>query len=63
MYRAARTFRKQGFAVVPAPCHHRATQFDARLIDFLPSAGAARNCEAALYEWLGTAWYWLRGRL
>jgi uncharacterized SAM-binding protein YcdF (DUF218 family) len=63
MFRAVRCFRKQGFAVIPAPCHHRANPFDARPLDFVPSASAAVNLGAAMYEWLGTAWYCCRGRI
>ena len=30
---------------------------------FLPAAAGAHDFERAWHEWLGTAWYWLRGRL
>ncbi|HZW30482.1 MAG TPA: YdcF family protein [Isosphaeraceae bacterium] len=63
MFRALRCFRKQGIAAVPSACHHRATAFEWSLGDFLPSAGAVQNHERTFHEWLGSAWYWMRGYL
>jgi uncharacterized SAM-binding protein YcdF (DUF218 family) len=63
MFRALRCFRKQGIAAVPSACHHRATEFDWSLGDFLPSSGAVENHERSFHEWLGFAWYWMRGYL
>ena len=34
MFRALRSFRKQGIQAVPSACHHRATQFEWTLWDF-----------------------------
>jgi uncharacterized SAM-binding protein YcdF (DUF218 family) len=61
MARAVRSFRKQGIQVVPSTCHHLATQFEWTVWDFLPSAGAVRNHQRALHEWLGYAWYRIKG--
>jgi uncharacterized SAM-binding protein YcdF (DUF218 family) len=63
MYRALRSFRKQGIEAVPSPCNHSATEFEWGLIDLLPSAKAVLNHERVLHEWLGVAWYWARGYL
>jgi len=63
MLRAELCFQKQGIEVIPAACHYRAVSFDASVLDFLPSPGAARHCQRVGHEWLGTAWYALRGRL
>jgi uncharacterized SAM-binding protein YcdF (DUF218 family) len=63
MPRAALCLRKQGIEVLPAPCHYRATSMEWSLFSFLPSPGAARGFQRVWHEWLGLAWYWLRGRL
>jgi uncharacterized SAM-binding protein YcdF (DUF218 family) len=63
MFRALRTFHKQGIDAVPSACAHRATQFDWGVFDFLPSANAVQNHQRTIHEWLGVAWYWLRGYL
>lgn len=63
MLRALGCFRKQGIEAVPSACAHRATQFPWGLSDFLPSVNAVPNHELVLHEWLGLAWYWLRGYL
>ena len=63
MFRALRSFRKQGIAAVPSACAHRATQFGWGLFAFLPSANAVQNHERTFHEWLGVAWYWFRGYL
>jgi uncharacterized SAM-binding protein YcdF (DUF218 family) len=63
MFRAVRSFRKQGIPVVPSACHHRATEFEWTLWAFLPSADAIQDHQRTLHEWLGSAWYWVRGYL
>jgi uncharacterized SAM-binding protein YcdF (DUF218 family) len=63
MFRALRSFRKQGIAAVPSACHHDATEFDWSAWDFLPSAGAVRRHQRVFHEWIGLAWYWVRGYL
>jgi uncharacterized SAM-binding protein YcdF (DUF218 family) len=62
MLRASGCFRGRGLDVVPAPCNYRATRFEWSPVNFLPSASAAGGVGIALHEWLGVAWYWLRGR-
>lgn len=61
MFRAFRSFRKQGIVSVPFACHHRATQFEWTVADFLPNASAVENHQRTAHEWLGSAWYWVKG--
>jgi uncharacterized SAM-binding protein YcdF (DUF218 family) len=63
MPRAVRCFRTQGLAVTPSPCHHRATEFHWSAVAFLPNPEAVGSFVEAAHEWLGLAWYWLRGRI
>jgi uncharacterized SAM-binding protein YcdF (DUF218 family) len=63
LVRAAGCFRKQGLEVVPCGCRYRATKFEISLAGILPNPSAARGCLRASHEWLGLAWYWLRGRI
>jgi uncharacterized SAM-binding protein YcdF (DUF218 family) len=63
MFRALRSFRKQGIQAVPSACHHLATQFEWTVFDFLPSADAVQNHQQTFHEWLGFVWYWVRGYL
>jgi uncharacterized SAM-binding protein YcdF (DUF218 family) len=63
MLRAELCFQKQGIEIRPSACHYRAAAFDGKIINFLPSPGAARTCQRVGHEWLGMAWYWLRGRI
>ncbi len=62
MYRAADCFRKQGAEVVPCGCRYRATGMEWSPWAFVPNPAAAGASQEALHEWLGTAWYRLRGR-
>jgi uncharacterized SAM-binding protein YcdF (DUF218 family) len=63
MLRSVLCFRKQGLVVTPSPCHHRATEFCLCTGAFLPRPEAASACMEVAHEWLGLAWYWLRGRI
>jgi uncharacterized SAM-binding protein YcdF (DUF218 family) len=63
MLRAVCCFRKQGIHVIPAACHHVATQYPWSLSAWLPDPASASLCVNAAHEWLGLAWYWLRGRI
>src|SRR5262249_14280878 len=63
MPRAAACFRKQGVDLVPGACRYLTANPEFSVFGFLPSPGAARNCQQAMHEWLGAAWYRLRGRL
>jgi len=62
MRRGERCFRALGFQVVPSACDYRTAWFPWSLSCFvLPSPYAAAEVELATHEWLGLAWYWLRG--
>jgi uncharacterized SAM-binding protein YcdF (DUF218 family) len=63
LFRALACFRKQGIDVVPCGCRYRATELDPSILDFVPNPAAARHWEVVWHEWLGVAWYWIRGRM
>jgi uncharacterized SAM-binding protein YcdF (DUF218 family) len=63
MRRALACFRKQGIDAIPAGCNYRATRFVGSISSFLPDPEAAEWTGRASHEWLGLAWYWLRGRI
>ena len=63
MSRSLRCFRKQGINAVPAACFHRATGFKIEAGSFVPSPGALKTLMAVGHEWLGTAWYWMQGKI
>ena len=63
MARAAGCLRAQKIEVYPAPCHIRAACIRWSLYSFLPSVDTARDFEEVWHEWLGLAWYGLRGRI
>jgi uncharacterized SAM-binding protein YcdF (DUF218 family) len=63
MKRADACLRKQGFQVIPAPCHYRATHFGLALFTFVPSPEAAVQVQRVWHEWLGLVWYWCKGRI
>ena len=55
IYRSCLTFSKIGFKVLPAPCHNEQT-----------TVYANENFSmfrAAMHEWIGLAWYYIRGRI
>jgi uncharacterized SAM-binding protein YcdF (DUF218 family) len=59
MPRAAACFRKEGLEVAPAPCDLR--MWGPFREEILPSWKSIRRNEITLHEWLGLAWYRLRG--
>jgi uncharacterized SAM-binding protein YcdF (DUF218 family) len=61
MPRSEACFRKQGFQVQPAPCAFRTALFRGSIGDWVPGAAAIRQNEQAFHEWIGLAYYWLRG--
>lgn len=61
--RAEACFRKQGVDVVPCGCGYRATPHANDRFRFVPSLYAALGSQRAFHEWLGLAWYWVRGRI
>ena len=60
MPRAQKLFEQAGFKVTPYPVDFGVTVQDVRPMDFLPSAGALAMTDAAVREWLGRVYYWLR---
>jgi uncharacterized SAM-binding protein YcdF (DUF218 family) len=63
MWRSERCFRRQGFEVLPAPCEFHAQHLHRGVTAILPSASGIQGVNEAAHEWLGLAWYWLRGRI
>lgn len=62
LFRATRCFQAQGFDVIPAGCAYTALPRYG-LARILPSRGGGLWSDEALSEWLGVAWYWVRGRI
>jgi uncharacterized SAM-binding protein YcdF (DUF218 family) len=63
MYRSEKCFHAQGVDVTPAPCDHHVGRFEFIPTTFLPSARGISQVVRASHEWLGVAWYRLRGRI
>ncbi len=61
--RALGCFRKLGVDAVPAGSGYRATGLRAEPSYWLPHPLGAFGTDVVAHEWLGIAWYWLRGRL
>jgi uncharacterized SAM-binding protein YcdF (DUF218 family) len=59
--RASRCFQRQGLEVVPSACNHYTVRFRNRLENYLPSPEGAGRFVEAFHEWLGIAYYKLRG--
>jgi uncharacterized SAM-binding protein YcdF (DUF218 family) len=60
MPRAAATFRKAGFDVIPAPADFK-TGWDRNFLDWLPNAASMIDSERTLREWVGLWTYRFRG--
>ncbi|MBU1109105.1 MAG: YdcF family protein [Candidatus Riflebacteria bacterium] len=56
IYRSKATFSKAGFEVLPAPAHNRDNIFYA-------SENYLTSLHAAVHEWIGLVYYWLRDRI
>ena len=56
IYRSEATFSKAGFEVLPAPAHNRNNIFYA-------SENYLTSLHAAVHEWVGLIYYWLRDRI
>jgi uncharacterized SAM-binding protein YcdF (DUF218 family) len=63
MYRSEKCFRAQGVDVTPAACDQHVGRFEFAPTTFLPSARGISQVVRASHEWLGLAWYRLRGRI
>jgi len=63
MLRAERCLRKQGLTVIPAPCCFRTQKPPEQWKDYFPRGKTIDANENCLHEWVGLAWYWVRGRI
>jgi uncharacterized SAM-binding protein YcdF (DUF218 family) len=64
MPRAIALFRRRGLEPIPAPTNFLAPNVPSSGPDrFLPGAGSLGQTQAALHEYLGLAWAWLRGEI
>ena len=62
MNRAVSCFKVVGLDVAPLPCGHRLkTASPSCLQSWVPSASSLSAANGAIQEWLGIAWYKLRG--
>jgi len=63
MRRAMACFRAQGLEVIPVSCREqgRGGPWTARV--FLPASTALHQLTEVWHEWLGIAWYFMKGRL
>jgi uncharacterized SAM-binding protein YcdF (DUF218 family) len=61
--RSVRCFEALGIKVVPAGCCYRSTTFRWSPFNFLPSVSAVQSNQEAFHEWVGLAWYKLRGHI
>ncbi|MFZ1539628.1 MAG: YdcF family protein, partial [Chromatiaceae bacterium] len=62
MHRAVAAFRAAGIAVIPSATDYAVVgPQPLDVLDFLPNADALGGVSFALREWLGRAYYWLRG--
>lgn len=62
MRRAGLCFREAGIDVVPSACCHGATDLVAPYYRYvIPNVGTVIDCDRVVHEWLGVAWYRLRG--
>ncbi|HWR53010.1 MAG TPA: YdcF family protein, partial [Bryobacteraceae bacterium] len=59
--RADMSFRKQGLDVVPAPCRYRATLLVSDAGELIPRQRFIRENQDAIHEWMGIAWYFIKG--
>jgi uncharacterized SAM-binding protein YcdF (DUF218 family) len=61
MPRAELCFRKQGFSVMPAPSSCRTLELHSWMEFLVPRPWAIDVNQEAIHEWLGLAWYKIRG--
>lgn len=62
MPRAVSCFKAVGLDVAPLPCSHRLKAASPNCItSWVPSASALSAANGAIQEWMGIAWYKLRG--
>lgn len=61
MARALYLFRRQGLEPLPAPTDFRTGALVLDYGSFIPQTGALDATQAAMYEYLGRAWAWVKG--
>ncbi len=62
MPRAQTAFERQGLSVVPAPCSFQSARFEGGWREYLiPREQSMLTNQEALHEWLGRAWYAVKG--
>jgi uncharacterized SAM-binding protein YcdF (DUF218 family) len=61
MLRSEKCFRKQGLAVIPAPCGYRTLEYVVSPSLLWPDVASLQRNGDALHEWVGMLWYWIRG--
>lgn len=61
--RATACFRAQGIRCIPAGAYCRSEELKWGVSTFLPIPWAAEAQQVVLHEWIGLAWYRLRGRI
>lgn len=59
MKRAKITFERAGFDVIAAPTVM--PDYPPNFLKYIPRADALRTSGSVLHEWIGMAWYWLKG--
>ncbi|MFA5702188.1 MAG: YdcF family protein [Advenella sp.] len=59
MKRAKITFERAGFNVIAAPTVR--PDYPPNFLKYIPRADALRTSGSVLHEWIGMAWYWLKG--
>ena len=60
--RAMAIFRKLGLEPIPAPTDHKIRAFGPDKI-WMPGLGGLASTQESLHEYLGLAWYWIKGRI
>jgi uncharacterized SAM-binding protein YcdF (DUF218 family) len=63
LLRSELCFRSQGIDVVPCGARYRATRAPLHPWDLVPNVTLLGQIDQVAHEWLGLAWYWLRGRI
>jgi len=63
MKRAVIMFGKRGFTVIPAPTYFQVQSRKTGYFMAIPGAGNLARSSLALAEWMGLAWWGLRGEL
>lgn len=61
MARSVKLYKKVGFDVTPAPTDFMGGPIFSSIYSFIPSAGSLGISATALYEYLSTLWYVLKG--